>query len=413
MIFLNDNTILKDSPSVEENILFTPGNWLSELFKKLQRHGKRNRILWPKVNLSDYNGTDNFLVQYRCYWQQDWYTTIHTINTKILDAVRNGQGKMVFVNSVEGQSLDGFLKPMYETLNGLNLPPENIIYITANAIATEEHTKWCDENNIKKRMGVIGIFQAPILIIERQRTGQLYNHTFEQHLNIIKNRKELRHFIKTQRNDRHFKTIPTHHLWTKGLEDTIYTHHSEYARNNVGYPTTRDINTKKWLSNLLQTKEQFEKTFPYIIEDTCKEQVENFNSERNFTRNIYKLSLFNLYPSSWPNFKNSVFLRRGQFHHMWEYQPFIIYGNVNSLKTLKERGYETFSEIFDESYDNVEDDGLRLKMVCEEVERISKLSIEESFDLYESVKDKLIYNRKQLENNIELDRFLELLNEKI
>jgi|TARA_Y100001963_G_C6456479_1_gene298165 hypothetical protein len=98
---------------------------------------------------------------------------------------------------------------------------------------------------------------------------------------------------------------------------------------------------------------------------------------------------------------------------MWEYQPFIIYGNVNSLKTLKERGYETFSEIFDESYDNVEDDGLRLKMVCEEVERISKLSIEESFDLYESVKDKLIYNRKQLENNIELDRFLELLNEKI
>jgi hypothetical protein len=96
---------------------------------------------------------------------------------------------------------------------------------------------------------------------------------------------------------------------------------------------------------------------------------------------------------------------------MWEYQPFIIYSNVNALKFIKERGYKTFPEIFDESYDSIEDDGLRLKVVCEEIERISRLPIEECFELYESVKDKLIYNRKQLEKNIELELLMEFLNE--
>jgi len=98
---------------------------------------------------------------------------------------------------------------------------------------------------------------------------------------------------------------------------------------------------------------------------------------------------------------------------MWEYQPFLVFGNVGSLQNLKERGYETFPEIFDERYDKIEDNGKRLKMVCDELERISKLPLDECFKLYESVKDKLIYNRKQLKKNVELNRLLEFLNEAV
>jgi hypothetical protein len=98
---------------------------------------------------------------------------------------------------------------------------------------------------------------------------------------------------------------------------------------------------------------------------------------------------------------------------MWEYQPFIVFGNVNSLKALTKRGYETFPEIFDESYDSIEDNGKRLKMVCEEIEKVSRLPLDECFKLYESVKDKLIHNRTLLNKNVELIRFLELLDESL
>ena len=52
-------------------------------------------------------------------------------------------------------------------------------------------------------------------------------------------------------------------------------------------------------------------------------------------------------------------------------------------------------------------------MVCEEMEKISRLSLDDSFNLYESVKDKMIHNRNQLEKNIELERFLEFFYEAI
>jgi len=241
--------------------------------------------------------------------------------------------------------------------------------------------------------------------------GRVNEDTYEQHLDKLKNQKNLRHFIKAHRNDRHFRTIMAHHLWNKNLSNTLHSHHLEYARNNVGYPPTQDVKTRKWLNLLLKTKDEFEKTLPHGIEYTCKRQEKKFNSETAFTKDIYELSLFNIYPTSWPFWKNTIFLRWGLFCHMWEYQPFIIYSNVNALKFIKERGYKTFPEIFDESYDSIEDDGLRLKVVCEEIERISRLPIEECFELYESVKDKLIYNRKQLEKNIELELLMEFLNE--
>ena len=108
-------------------------------------------------------------------------------------------------------------------------------------------------------MNVIGIFMEAIAAKEKGVIGELWNHTFDEHLNIIRNKSNVKHFIKTHRSDRHFKTIPTHHLWSKGLEDTIYTHHRIYARDGIGYPDTNDSDTKEWLESLLNTKEDFEK----------------------------------------------------------------------------------------------------------------------------------------------------------
>jgi len=418
MIFLNDDSVEKVY-DVPKEILLMPHGFLQNLFRDVQRNTKK-RVLnkYKVINYSKYNGEENVFIQYRCYWHHDWYRGIKNINSEILELVRVNKAKLIFINHLEGQPLVSedpninLLEPLYNELSRLKLSPENIIYITANAIASKEHIKWCDENNIKNRMIVHGInTEALWPSIHLVGEGRVNEDTYEQHLDKLKNQKNLRHFIKAHRNDRHFRTIMAHHLWNKNLSNTLHSHHLEYARNNVGYPPTQDVKTRKWLNLLLKTKDEFEKTLPHGIEYTCKRQEKKFNSETAFTKDIYELSLFNIYPTSWPFWKNTIFLRWGLFCHMWEYQPFIIYSNVNALKFIKERGYKTFPEIFDESYDSIEDDGLRLKVVCEEIERISRLPIEECFELYESVKDKLIYNRKQLEKNIELELLMEFLNE--
>lgn len=54
------------------------------------------------------------------------------------------------------------------------------------------------------------------------------------------------------------------------------------------------------------------------------------------------------------------------------YHPFVVAGSVDTLKYLQDQGFATFDNWFDESYDTVLDDRLRLATVCNEIERAVK-----------------------------------------
>jgi hypothetical protein len=54
--------------------------------------------------------------------------------------------------------------------------------------------------------------------------------------------------------------------------------------------------------------------------------------------------------------------------------PFIAYTTPYFLKELKQLGYKTFSPWIDESYDNIEDDTVRVSTIVQEIERINNLN---------------------------------------
>jgi hypothetical protein len=45
------------------------------------------------------------------------------------------------------------------------------------------------------------------------------------------------------------------------------------------------------------------------------------------------------------------------------YHPFMIFGQVGMLAELHNRGFETFENLFDESYDTTEDQATRLNII--------------------------------------------------
>ena len=75
--------------------------------------------------------------------------------------------------------------------------------------------------------------------------------------------------------------------------------------------------------------------------------------------------------------------------------PFILLAPAHSLRMLRERGYKTFSPFIDESYDEIENDALRLKTVVEEVKRLSKSDLVE---FTYQIKDIVEHNEKILRN---------------
>jgi hypothetical protein len=72
--------------------------------------------------------------------------------------------------------------------------------------------------------------------------------------------------------------------------------------------------------------------------------------------------------------------------------PFIVIGLPGTLELLHERGFITFGNIIDESYDQEQDDEKRLAMALAEVKKLNRLNMNEMKNLYEKVMPILAHN---------------------
>jgi len=79
--------------------------------------------------------------------------------------------------------------------------------------------------------------------------------------------------------------------------------------------------------------------------------------------------------------------------------PFLILGQPGLLSFLRSQGFETFPEFFDESYDDVLCPDKRFKKVCQEVERLCRMSRQTVQEIYNKILPKLIKNREVLESH--------------
>jgi hypothetical protein len=89
-------------------------------------------------------------------------------------------------------------------------------------------------------------------------------------------------------------------------------------------------------------------------------------------------------------------------------EPFIVVGNYGILKYLKELNFETYPELFDESYDLIENPKDRLEFILDEVERLCNMNKNELEKIYKSVLWKIKHNRKRM-LNFEDDKYIRLL----
>ena len=67
---------------------------------------------------------------------------------------------------------------------------------------------------------------------------------------------------------------------------------------------------------------------------------------------------------------------------------------------MKRLGFETFTEVVDENYDNIESDSERLNAILNEVKKLSEKSLEEMDAIFKDMKEKLVNNHRKLINNV-------------
>jgi len=94
-------------------------------------------------------------------------------------------------------------------------------------------------------------------------------------------------------------------------------------------------------------------------------------------------------------------------------RPFIIIGAPGTLKMLKTKGFTTYSNIIDESYDEISDHELRFFAVCESVKKFTNRPIAKIKQDIKSIESTIEENFQTLKNlqNLELQRLEKILRE--
>ena len=82
-------------------------------------------------------------------------------------------------------------------------------------------------------------------------------------------------------------------------------------------------------------------------------------------------------------------------------RPFIIVGAPGTLKWLQELGFKTFSDYWDESYDNITDPNKRFHKICKTIETINNLGLDTCQKFLRLMQDILIHNQRHYLNWID------------
>jgi len=149
--------------------------------------------------------------------------------------------------------------------------------------------------------------------------------------------------------------------------------------------------------------------YPFVIDyedEKFVSEMHNFFTQKEMWMQTYFSVVSETSPSdSW------IFITEKSIRPILYYHPFIIWGNPGTLEILKNFGFETFPEFFDESYDLIEDKDDRLSLIMENIKNLCNTPLEKIHTLYQSVIPKLIHNKKTLMNleNKKLEIILNLL----
>ena len=125
--------------------------------------------------------------------------------------------------------------------------------------------------------------------------------------------------------------------------------------------------------------EYFEKSFFSLVTETC------FAASASASHGSGFVGLDDKY--------NSVlFATEKTFKPIAYFHPFMILGPQGILQYLRDEGYQTFPEMFDETYDFIENHVDRFNAVVAQVEAWKNKPHEEKIKIYDSIKPKLIHN---------------------
>ena len=295
-----------------------------------------------------------------------------SINSRVLDGIRSGNGYLCISTIYESFLEDYVFHKIHHYFKVNNISLYKVIYLT-NCINGEEIY-----NNFCHRHG-----EVPLLNIE-------YAGVWMKALRVQSGLPELRAinykvglknkmFLQFNRRYREQRFIFLMNLHKRDLLKDFHISFSDIQPegNDPFHSVATQLNSKHNIGLATNQIDELTGKLPLILDtpDFSKFPMESSLSD---TIQFYNDSLIHVIAET--NFYTDIIhITEKTLKPIMYKQPFIFVGPRHSIRYLKNMGFKTFGDLWDESYDEEEDHNKRMNMVLDLLQKLSNLSNSEKF----------------------------------
>ena len=302
-----------------------------------------------RINFVDYFYNNSGIFEYS-----------HTPNS-VLHNVKINRGFLLFECAAEVYVRPNQLRSMHTYLEHNNIPKNKVIYLTGCMNANELYNNFCDSNGIGQS-DRMNIFSYPVL---QESLAMYFNHYKPNEPEYDCERIPEKLFLSWNRRFRPHRVALVYTLNKLGLLDRSYI--------SVGLtdPENQSVHISTQLNDYLvqrfditsDDKNNLISKLPLVLdaETNVNQMCQDFNDA---TRPYYQNSLVSIITET--SFDDiEVSLTEKSFKPVKEKHPWISLGASGTLQALRDMGFKTFNEFWDESYDNIKNSQDRFTRVLE------------------------------------------------
>jgi len=279
------------------------------------------------------------------YWtgwpgnEQDFDCFLEHVPPQVMADARDGRVLLVIDNLNEGFYEPQLYDYLHQCCERYGLPPRVLCFVTGNELDPRGYAEWCDQHGIGARMHIIGF--PHLLYMQQVNLRRDPAPTWADHVAAKRDRSQVKLYNCLNRVSRQHRELMVIKLIDADLHMQGLVSHNQlwyHGWDQWGVP-----------AQLLQKARD---TLPLIVDDA---DFGN-NKAMHINAEIYLRTWFAVINEThaWDE-PHNLFISEKLWKPIWALQPFMVWGQRHSMALLRRWGFETFGNLWDESYDDQAD----------------------------------------------------------
>jgi hypothetical protein len=355
-----------------------------------------------KKNTTEYYyKTDSNFIYPIVLYTNDFFTKYDSIefDLKLINHIKRKKAKIVFFYITEGDW--GTHEYQFDWMNQLmikyQLQSDDVIVVNSNLKSLDNYTQNLF-TIIPYNFFLINLDFIP-LNKSNPNDIKLFEKKYLKYINNNRSVHKTKHLLCLNGEPRINRVLMFGELQTNPkLKNTFITslRNTTFNNPNQFYEDVLAISSS---DSIIDFYKEYNSLQPYVYDKVVTSKWIHWHLSVN--ESAHMTTFVNIVTESLCN-SESIFLTEKIYKPMYVCQPFILFGNPNSLKKLKEYGFKTFDRWWDESYDSETDLNIRLEKITKVLEEIITWDFDKCFKITNEMEEVLIHNYKKIMNNDEM-----------